>query len=123
MDAISSTAREEGKTSGQESVFSQLKAIIEEVIGADAVELIEITEDSAFIDDLEMDSIQIVQLAELVNDRYGEQVDFITWLSQVPLTEILKLKVGDIAGFIEKNLHGGTGADGAGADGEAGDAV
>jgi acyl carrier protein len=113
MDAIGNATQEERETSGQESIFPQLRAIIEEVIGVDAAELTEITKDSAFIDDLEMDSIQIVQLAEFVNDRYGEQVDFISWLSQKPFTELLKLKVGDISDFIENSQTSGANTDGA----------
>jgi acyl carrier protein len=109
MDAMSNAAQEERETSGQESVFPQLKTVIEEVIGADAAEFFEITRESAFVEDLEMDSIQVVQFAESVNDLYGDQVDFITWLSQKPFDELLELRVGDISSYIENNLNGAAG--------------
>jgi hypothetical protein len=48
-----------------------------------------------------MDSIKLIHLAERVNDIYGEQADFIGWLSAKPLEEILALTVGDVVLFVE----------------------
>jgi acyl carrier protein len=111
MDTINDATLNEGETADQELVLPDITTIIEEVIGADAAELIEITEESIFIDDLEMDSIQIVQFAEIVNERYGERVDFVNWLSNTPVTKLLKLTVGDVADFIQTNLDGTADAD------------
>lgn len=89
---------------GQGSISTQIEELVAKIIGEDAAMLLEITEQSSFVGDLEMDSIQIVHLAEHINERYGDQVDFISWLSAKSIKELLGLTVGDVAAFIEKSL-------------------
>jgi acyl carrier protein len=84
-------------------IFPDLKAIVTEIIGADAAEFIEIAEESAFVGDLEMNSIQIVQFAEIVNKQYGDEVDFVGWLSKKPIHQLIDLTMGDVAAFIESS--------------------
>jgi acyl carrier protein len=85
---------------GREAIFLQLKEIIVEVIGADAAEIVGIHPRSAFLDDLGMDSIQIVAFAGKVNELYGSRIDFIAWLSRKPVRQLASLKVGDVAAYI-----------------------
>ena len=85
-----------------EQVFEFLKEAIAEVIGEEAASVIDITPRSQFIKDLEMDSIQIVAFGEKVNERYGASVDFVGWLSNKPIRKLLKLTVGEVAGFIAR---------------------
>lgn len=85
---------------GQEAIFLQLKEIIVEIIGADAAEIVGIHPNSAFVGDLEMDSIQIVAFAGKVNERYGKRTNFIAWLSQKSIRQLAKLTVGDVATYI-----------------------
>jgi acyl carrier protein len=101
-DSENTTATAEGAAKGG-PVFPDLKAIIVEIIGADAAEFIEITEESAFVGDLEMDSIQIIQFAEIVNEHYGNEVDFVGWLSKKPIQWLVDLTIGDVATFIESS--------------------
>jgi acyl carrier protein len=109
MDTLSSALRERSQRIERIEriepglVVLQLKQIVTEIIGEDVAEFLDFTEDSAFILDLEMDSIKLIHLAERVNDIYGDRVDFIGWLSAKPIEEILALTVGDVAGFVEKN--------------------
>jgi acyl carrier protein len=106
MDDLTKEPTEEptGEPTEQASVFSQLKRMIIDIIGAEAAEFIDISEQSTFVTDLEMDSIQIMQLAEQINELYGKQVDFLSLLSDKSLNELLKLTVGDIVGFIETSI-------------------
>jgi acyl carrier protein len=83
-------------------VTSQLKLIVTEIIGEDAAEFLEFNEESTFILDLEMDSIQLIHLIERVSDLYGDQADFIGWLSAKPVEEVRALTVGDVARFVEE---------------------
>jgi acyl carrier protein len=80
----------------KETVFLQLKAMISQVIGADVVEIIGVREDSSFIKDLEMSSIQIVEFAGMVQERYGDRVDFVAWLSKKSVLKLTRLTVGDV---------------------------
>jgi acyl carrier protein len=93
-----------GEPAEQASVFSELRCMVINIIGAEAAEFVDISEQSAFVTDLEMDSIQIMQLAEQVNELYGRQVDFLNLLSDKSLSELLELTVGDIVRFIETSI-------------------
>ena len=57
--------------------------------------------DTSFSNDLELESIEFVALAEKLQERYGSGVDFAGWLSGMELDRILSLSVGDLVGFIE----------------------
>jgi acyl carrier protein len=83
-------------------VVAQIEGIVTGIIGRDAAEFLEFSERSSFIDDLEMDSIQLVHLAQRVNELYGDRIDFIGWLSAKPVDEILALTIGDVTAFVEK---------------------
>ncbi|MDR3307847.1 MAG: phosphopantetheine-binding protein [Coriobacteriales bacterium] len=96
MDNLTDTA--------QGDTFSGLQAIITELIGPDVAQIVGIRRDSTFSNDLEMDSIQIVSFSEKVHERFGDQVDFVTWLSHRPLESLISLTVGDVADLIDNGL-------------------
>lgn len=82
-------------------VLEDVAAMIFEVIGDD--ELLfdgPITLATRFNEDLELESIEIVALAELVQQRYGDAVDFAGWISDMELDAIIGLSVGDLVEFI-----------------------
>jgi acyl carrier protein len=103
MDTVDNTSQDELEPIEPGSVTPRLKDIVTEIIGEDVIEFLDFTEKSTFIADLEMDSIQIIHLAERVNDLYGNRVDFVGWLSSKPVEEILALSVSDVARFVEEN--------------------
>ena len=57
--------------------------------------------ETSFGDDLELESIEFVSLAEALREHYGDEVDFVAWLSTKELDEIIQLKVGDVVEFID----------------------
>lgn len=81
-----------------------LSEIIREVMGEDAPPDLRIEAGTSFADELELESIEFVELAEKVQARYEGRVDFVAWLSTKELDEILKLKVGDLAEHIDRCL-------------------
>jgi len=100
---ITGNANVMAATHGRRAVFPQLKEILTELMGADVAEIVGIREDSRFVADLEMDSIQIVAFAERINAMYGN-VNFIGWLSRMPIRKLARLTVGAVAAHIEKEL-------------------
>jgi acyl carrier protein len=76
--------------------------LIEEVVGDNLLE--PITLETSFGDDLELESIELVTLAEKIQAEYGEQVNFADWLSQKELDELIHLKVGELVEFIDECL-------------------
>ena len=81
-------------------VFEQLKQFITEIIGKEIAEEIEISKESIFTKDLEMDSIEIVAFAEKVKNKYGKEYDFVNWLSGMQLEQILSLSINDVIEFM-----------------------
>lgn len=90
---------------------AQLLAEVSELIGAaigeEYLDLIEIDMDTSFADDLEMESIEFVAMAEDLRARYGEKVDFAAWLAELEIDEIIALSVGDVVDFVSRALADG----------------
>ena len=83
------------------TILETVSGFICQVIGEEWAHEIDITNDTSFNADLELESIEFVALAELIQEHYGDQIDFVNWLSQMELDEIIALRVGDLTGFIE----------------------
>jgi len=83
-------------------ILADLARFVREVVGASWADAVEIDLDTSFSDDLELESIEFVALAEKVQAHYGEGVDFVTWLSDLDLDAIIALRVGDVVEFIER---------------------
>jgi len=88
----------------KEDILEITAQFIRDVIGEEYVEDIDIGFDTSFADDLEMESIEIVEFAERVRDHFGEQVDFAQWLSGMELDDIINLSVGEVVDFIKSCL-------------------
>ena len=84
--------------------LATLARMIGEILGDDADPDLEITALTSFSDDLELESIEFVELSEKLQTHYGDQLDFVGWLSDKQLDEIIQLKVGDVAEFIDRCL-------------------
>ena len=83
-----------------QDVMATLEKVIREVIAEDWLDELEITAETSFNSDLELESIEFVALAERLESEFGDQVHFVAWLSGKELDEIINLKVGDVAEFI-----------------------
>ena len=88
-----------------ESTLATLARMIQEVIGEDWDPDQEITAETSFSEDLELESIEFVALAEKLQAHYGDKLDFVSWLSDKELDEIIQLRVGDVAEFIDSCLR------------------
>lgn len=84
--------------------LNTVAAFIREIIGEDYIDDIEIKPETTFADDLEMESIEIVELAEKVRDYYGETVDFADWISGKELDDIINLTIGEVVDYIKSCL-------------------
>ena len=76
-------------------VLQTLIDMITDVLGED----LGVEAGTSFRDELGFQSIQFVALAELVQERYDD-VDFVSWLSEKEISEILALRVGNVTDFI-----------------------
>lgn len=78
-------------------------AIIE--IAGDNVELGKpITRDTSFNQDLELESIEFVMLAEKLQESFGDNVNFADWVAQMDIDKIIALKIGDLVDFVDNSI-------------------
>src|SRR5262249_8294919 len=83
-----------------EQVLETVSRLLREVIGDDGGLGPPITMETSFSEDLELESIELVALAEKLQERYGKGVDFAGWLATMELSEILALRVGQLVDHI-----------------------
>ncbi len=95
MDTVNATLK-----MNHEELFTLLKGFITEVIGEEFVEEMDITPESSFTKDLEMDSIEIVSFSEKIKAHFGDQIDFTGWLSSMDLDELINLDLSMIINYI-----------------------
>jgi acyl carrier protein len=88
----------------QEAILATVTEMIGAIIGEEYLEDLDVTMDSVITEDLELESIEFVALAEKLRDRYGERVDFVDWIAGMELEEIIGLTVGQVVGFVEQCL-------------------
>jgi len=81
-------------------VLETVASLIHEVMGDAPLE--PITRETSFHDDLALESIEFVALAEKLEARYGKQVDLARWLAGKDLDALLALRVGDVVELVER---------------------
>jgi acyl carrier protein len=78
--------------SSSEEILAGLAEIVEEVAGVSATD---VSADKSFTDDLDIDSLSMVEIAVQAEDKFGVKI---------PDDELANLKtVGDAVGYIERN--------------------
>jgi len=88
----------------EETVLVEITGMLREVLdgyldGSD-VAGIEVTMETRFHEDLEMESIDLVALGSRLSERYGEWVNFAEFIAGLELDEIIDLTVGRLVGYV-----------------------
>jgi acyl carrier protein len=83
-----------------EAIVQTIARLVHEVIGEDVDVDLDITADSSFSEDIELESIEFVALGEQLQLTYGERIDLVGWFGELDLDEIIDLTVGELADFI-----------------------
>lgn len=94
------------ETSNDE-ILQQVIAAIRSAIAEDWVMDFAIDADTSLNDDLEIESIEFVAIAEALQKLFGARVDIIGWLSGKDIHELIALTVGDLANFVEQGNERG----------------
>ena len=81
-------------------VLEVVQDMLVDVIGPEYLIDLTVELDTSFDQDLELESLEFVALAERLLQHYGGQVDFVAWLATMELDEIIALTVGDLVAFI-----------------------
>ncbi|AVV45850.1 acyl carrier protein [Streptomyces sp. ID05-04B] len=92
-------------TAEEESVLADLSGmlarLLEDEYGLDDVE---IGMHTTFNRDLELESIDLVTLAGLLQERYGDRVNFAEFLAGMEFDEIIELTVGRLVEYVVTSL-------------------
>ena len=83
-----------------DEILRAIEECLVEVAGDEILIAGPITPATAFNADLELESIEFVALAEKLQQRFGERVDFVGWISKKELDQIIALTVGDLVEFV-----------------------
>ena len=84
----------------QGHVLADVARMIREVIAEEWAREASIGMDTSFARDLEIESIELVALAERVNALYGREINLAEWLAGKDLDELVSLRVGQLVEHI-----------------------
>ena len=86
------------------SVLDEITAILAEVLGEEFVSDVEITPDTSFSEDLALESIEVVELSEKLQDRYGARVNLAIFFADMDIDTIMVLTVGQLVDYVQAQL-------------------
>lgn len=82
-------------------VFHELSGMVSEMLGEyELGEDFDITADTTFFGDLELESIDLVVLAGHLETRYGSQVNIAEFIAALELDEIIGLTLGRLVDYV-----------------------
>lgn len=87
----------------QTSILAEISEMLHAIL-ADFDTDTEITMDTTFRDDLEMESIDVVSLAGRLQVRYGNAVNFAQFVAGLDLESVKELRVGQLVNHIATSL-------------------
>jgi acyl carrier protein len=89
-------------------LFDEVRATVEEaivdVVGRPYWEECEGGLQSTFAEDIELESMEVMEIAERLIDHYAGRVDFVAWFSDMELEDMIELTVGDVVDFVVTSL-------------------
>ncbi|MCK5880722.1 MAG: hypothetical protein KAG18_02535 [Sinobacterium sp.] len=83
-----------------EELLEQVITIIKTAINEEWVEDFDMDKETSISEDLELESIEFISIAEKLQKHFGDKVNFIEWLGTKELSEIIDLTVGDIVDYV-----------------------
>ncbi|MEV6953809.1 acyl carrier protein [Streptomyces sp. NPDC051183] len=86
-------------------ILAEITGMLVEIVGDEFLLAEEVTMRTSFNDDLALESIEFVALAELLHHRYGAGVDLMGFLSEKDMDGILAMSVGELVTHIGRITH------------------
>lgn len=87
------------------AVERDITAMLRTMLEEDGLDDAEITRETTFHDDLELESIDLVTLAGSLREHYGDQVNLALFIADLELHEIIALTVGELVDHVAASLH------------------
>ncbi|WP_410586877.1 acyl carrier protein [Amycolatopsis sp. lyj-23] len=95
----------ETTAANEAAVLAQLGEMLRELLEEYGLDDAEITMDTTFHDDLELESVDLVALSGQLREHYGDRVNFATFIAERDLDEIIALTVGELVRYIVASLR------------------
>ncbi|MDQ0947597.1 acyl carrier protein [Streptomyces phaeochromogenes] len=89
----------------EESVLADLTGMLATLLDEYGLDGVEVRMETTFNRDLELESIDLVTLAGLLGERYGDQVNFAEFLAGMEFDEIIELTVGRLVEYVVRSLE------------------
>ncbi|WP_046508816.1 acyl carrier protein [Streptomyces odonnellii] len=90
------------------AVLADIADMLRDLLAEDGLDDAEITRETTFHDDLELESIDLVTLAGSLREHYGDRVNVALFIADLELDEIIALTVGELADYVAASLRAGT---------------
>jgi acyl carrier protein len=92
-----------------EQVHDTVVSTIVDVVGQEFYDECDVTLDSTFAEDIELESMEMMEIAERLMLAYEGRVDFVAWFADMELEVLVELTVGHIVDFIVASLENAEG--------------
>lgn len=99
------TAHLHPPTATEQEVLTEITAMLATVLAEFGLDDAEVTMESRFTEDLELESIDLVTLAGQLQERWGDRINFAEFLAGMELDEIIGLTVGRLVRHVVERLH------------------
>ncbi|MFJ4780067.1 acyl carrier protein [Streptomyces sp. NPDC088762] len=86
-------------------ILAEITGMLVEIVGDEYLLAEEVTMKTTFNEDLALESIEFVALAELLHHRYGAEVDLMGFLAEKDMDAILAMSVGELVTHIGRITH------------------
>jgi acyl carrier protein len=82
------------------TVLAEMTEMLHTILDDDGLDDVEIGMDTTFHEDLALESVDLVTLAGLLAERYGDEVNFAEFVAGQDLDTIIALRVGQLVDFV-----------------------
>ena len=86
------------------AILAEIGDMLREALDEYGMDDVEITMETAFHDDLGLESIDLVMLADRLRERYGAGVNLAEFLADKELEEVIALRVGELVEYVTARL-------------------
>ncbi|MBL7494009.1 acyl carrier protein [Frankia sp. AgB1.9] len=93
------------------AVLTETNNLINEIVQKYGSPPVNVTMDTLFHSELELESIDLVTLGVMLAARYGDQVSMAEFLSDKELADVIGLRVGQVVDYVVSRLDVATAVD------------
>jgi acyl carrier protein len=97
--------KDNDRRASEDAILAYMKRHLGAVIGDPELLHTDITMNTTFGGDLELESIEFVALADRLRTEFGERVNFVAFLAEKHVDDIVSLTVGDVVRYVATRLH------------------